>query len=80
MTRASGIFQSITFDGAVVSYRRLFTTAEIPVGQVAAVERDPVASRLTVVTTGNARYEIRYISGGRNTAAAIRAAINGRMS
>jgi hypothetical protein len=71
---ATGILQSVTFDGVTVRVKRLFTSTVIPLDQVAAVERDPAAASLTIITTGGRLHTIKVFGGGKFVQEAVLAA------
>jgi hypothetical protein len=75
--KAKGIFQSVSFDGSTVHYRRMLRTASIPLASVASVEHSPTGSALTVVDSGGTRYRVAVWSGGRKVRDAIETAKRG---
>ncbi len=72
--KAKGIFQSVSFDGSTVHYRRMLRTAAIPLSSVASVEYSATGSAVTVVDNGGTRYRLAVFTGGRKVRDAIEAA------
>jgi hypothetical protein len=71
MIKASGIAQSISFDGETIHVRKALRTASIPLSSVASVEHSPVESALTVIDNGGTHYRVVVFSGGRKVRDAI---------